>query len=118
FTVSANYPSTTGLQPSYAGSTDAFVTRLDSSGATSWSTYLGGTNTDFGYAVALDSGGNVLVAGRTGGLFPVSSGTRPFGGGGGDGFVARLAPNGAALTWASYVGGDDQDYATGVAAGA
>ncbi|HYA03625.1 MAG TPA: SBBP repeat-containing protein, partial [Syntrophobacteria bacterium] len=47
-------------------STDAFVTTLNSAGtALSFSTYLGGADTDIGKAVTIDSSDNIYVAGST-----------------------------------------------------
>ena len=45
--------------------TDAFVVRLDPSGAGLYSTYLGGSQNDFAQAVAVDSSGTAYVAGGT-----------------------------------------------------
>jgi len=47
------------------GSTDAFVAKLSPAGAHLWSTYLGGSGSDYGYGVAVDAFGNVLVTGQT-----------------------------------------------------
>src|SRR5262249_3948727 len=63
---------------------DAFVTTLNASGSSLlFSTYLGGTNDDFGMGLALDSAGNTYVAGITVSTdFPTTSGaydsTAPF----------------------------------------
>ncbi len=108
---------------------DAFVAKFASTGKLVWSTYLGGSQDDAGTAIALDSSGNVLVAGMTVSTnFPgVSSGLQPaFGGLGGqptipesgyvsfdtgDAFVAKIDPTGASLLAATYLGGSLDDFA-------
>jgi hypothetical protein len=54
-------------QGTYAGGiNDAFVTKLNPSGnSLVYSTYLGGSSTDYAYAIAVDSSGNAYVAGYT-----------------------------------------------------
>src|SRR6185503_9070018 len=48
------------------GSLDAFVTKLNATGAALvYSTFLGGGNYDWGYGIAVDSGGNAYVTGQT-----------------------------------------------------
>jgi hypothetical protein len=53
-------PVANALQSSYGGGThDAFLTALNAAGsAVIYSTYLGGSNNDIGFAVAVDSAGN------------------------------------------------------------
>lgn len=46
-----------------SGNTDAFVLKLDSSGAFSWAFDIGGSTSDSGSALALDSSGNLYVVG-------------------------------------------------------
>ena len=52
-TTSNNFPTTSGVfQPVYAGNQDAFLTEMNPDGsALVYSTYIGGTGTDFGTAV-------------------------------------------------------------------
>lgn len=53
---------------------NAFVTKLDSTGALSWLTYLGGSGQDMGEAIAQDSDGNLWVGGVTSSAnFPFSA---------------------------------------------
>ena len=121
YTVSTNFPGTTGgAQPMNGGARDAFVAQLSSSLTTLVrATYLGGIGSDVATALVLDAGGNVLVAGRTDTTnFPgTSGGMQPANGGGGfdDAFVARLSSNLAALVQATYLGGNRNDGATALA---
>jgi hypothetical protein len=102
-TDSPNFPLLNALQPTYGGGiSDAFVTKFDSNGALVFSTYLGGTthlgnDFDSGRGIALDSSGNIYVAGETRGGFPVTSGTfqTTYGGGLNDLFVAKLSSRSA-----------------------
>jgi uncharacterized protein (TIGR03437 family) len=77
------------------GYTDAFLVRLDALGAVlKFSTFLGGGDNDSGSAVAVDSVGNVYLAGGTlSNDFPVTAGAlqKAFGGGtNGDTFIAMI----------------------------
>ena len=49
----------------HAGNEDAFATGLDSNGSLQWNTFMGSSNADFGYAIAVDWSGNVYVAGTS-----------------------------------------------------
>jgi hypothetical protein len=92
--VSANFPVSGAFQPNNAGSYEAVVAKLTSDGsALEYSTYLGGSGSDFGQAVALDADGAVLVAGQAQSVnFPTVEPWQGSKSGGGDAFVARLAP--------------------------
>ena len=79
-----------------------------------YSTYLGGSGTAEGTAIAVDGAGAAYVVGQTQSTAFPGTGTRR---GGSDAFVARLAPNGSALAWSTYLGGGALDQANGVAAG-
>jgi hypothetical protein len=86
-TDSGDYPTTRrALDRSHNGGSDAFVTKLHRSGfALEYSTYLGGTGSDDGNAIAVD-GRTVRVAGSTTSAdFPAR--TQP---GGSDAFVIAL----------------------------
>lgn len=54
-----------GPDLTHNGDTDAFVAKLTLAGALVWSSYLGGTNTDEGRAIAHDGGSRIFVAGST-----------------------------------------------------
>jgi len=104
-----------GFDTSLDGISDAFVAKLSPSGAHLWSTYLGGSEHDYGNGIAVDGSGNVLVTGYTG--FPgwTSGGfDTSYNGGNWDAFVAKLSPSGAHL-WSTYLGGNNSDNGFGIA---
>ena len=74
--ANGDYPTTPGaFQTVPGGSSDAFLTKLNSTGtALIYSTFLGGTGLDVGIEVAVDSAGNAYVTGEAGPGFPVTPG--------------------------------------------
>ncbi len=82
----------------------------------SYSTFLGGSGADAGVAIAVDSQGNMYVAGGTtsSDLPPSVSRPRNFSGVR-DAFVAKISADGQSLLYLTYVGGSNIDYATGIA---
>ena len=80
YTRSTNFPATTGaFQNSSGGGEDTFVTKLNASGsALLYSTYLGGSRTDYGYGIAVDGAGNAYITGATNSTdYPTSAGALP-----------------------------------------
>ena len=106
-----------GFDTSYnGGNYDAFVVKLSPTGDHLWSTYLGGSDTDWGKDIAADTKGNALVTGSTASPGWVSGGFDTSYGGGtdDDGFVVKLSPSGDHL-WSTYLGGSQSDGGRGVA---
>jgi len=118
-TASTDYPTTPGAaQRTLGGATDAVVTKLASDGTTVlWSTYLGGSGSETGRAIALDAAGNVYVTGETNSPnFPTTPGAfRTTWSSGQDAFVVKFAPGGGSLVYSTYVGGSWDDYPRGIA---
>ncbi len=120
-TESEDFPATLGAYDrSFNGGLDAFVMKLTAGGEIIWATYLGGPSHDRAYAIEVDEQGYVYVSGRAGDRFPVTDKVfqpRFLGGTpqgpypSQSGFVAKLAPAGDRLVWASYFGaGDDPSH--------
>jgi gliding motility-associated-like protein len=119
FSTSTDFPTTTNAhQTTISGDTDAFIMKLDTSGAIKWSTYYGGKGGDaFNALCASDSfASRIYLAGFTtsiniDSLSKVVQHTLT---GKTDALIACFAENGS-LKWNSYFGGDKFDMATGIA---
>ena len=119
-TNSRDFPTTAGaFQTTYGGGVvDAFVSKLNSSGsALLYSTYLGGSDVDYGTGIALDSSGNAYVTGLTfSSDFPTTAGAfQTTLGGTQNAFVSKLNSSGSALVYSTYLGGSDFDIGYGIA---
>ncbi len=115
-TASASFPGTTGALP---GAASVFVTEIAANGTSLiYSTYVGGSGTDSGNGIALDSSNNAFVAGgTTSANFPTTSGAfqKAIGSGAGENaFVLEISSSGT-LTYCSYLGGSADDVAFGIA---
>ncbi|MFL6256857.1 MAG: SBBP repeat-containing protein, partial [Pyrinomonadaceae bacterium] len=120
-TASADLPLMNAQQTVLAGQNDAFVVKLDASGNTVYSTYLGGTFNEIGAGVAVGLDGSAYVVGSTTSTnFPVANALKPAlaQGDSQDAFVSKLSPDGQTLTYSTYLGGGSLDQAFGVAVGA
>jgi hypothetical protein len=125
-TASPGFPLKGGLPaPNNAlqGTFDAFVTKLSADGtALVYSTYLGGTGSDFGNAIVTDGSGQAYIGGTTDSTdFPLPlspPATAPFqaiAGGGKDAFVAVLNAAGNGLVYSTYLGGTADELGEGIA---
>jgi hypothetical protein len=97
-TNSPNFPVTRGVvQPSLGGAgTNAFVAKFGSSGNLIWSTFLGNSPTQ-GNGIAVDSQGNVFVAGDTNDVVNE------------DGFVTELNSTATKVIFTRTIGGSGTD---------
>ncbi|MCX6623547.1 MAG: SBBP repeat-containing protein, partial [Acidobacteria bacterium] len=116
WSTSPDFPTTTALQARNSGGKDAFFSKLSSTGALSYSTYIGGSGQDTGRAIRVDASGNIYLAGETDSSnFPLKSPIQPRLGGVTDAFVLKLAPSGTSLGDSTYLGGYLSDAATALA---
>ena len=115
-TTSKDFPTSGPAQSTLGGGADAFVSKLLANGsALAYSTYLGGSGSDTGYGIAVDSSGNAYVVGSTASpdfpsVNPIEGFISP-----NDAFVAEVAAGGAAFTFSSFLGGSGSDNASGLA---
>lgn len=103
-------------QPNFAGNQDAFLTEMKGDGsALVFSRYIGGTGTDFGTAVTLDSSGNAWVIGSTNSTdFPTLNPFQLGNDGLYDAFIVGVGPIGE-LLYSTYLGGSQADTGTAIA---
>jgi hypothetical protein len=116
-TQSTNFPVANAYQGTNKGGSDAFVSELNPTGVSLvFSTYAGGSAADAAQAIALDSSGNVFVAGYTYSTdFPTASAYQAQNAGQADAFLLELKPSGAGLVFSTYLGGSGVDRAFGLA---
>jgi len=116
-TASDNFPTKNPMQESEAGWIDAFVAKIDADGsALVYSTYLGGSDDDFGSGIAVDGSGNAYITGKTRSAnFPTKDPIQASNAGSSDAFVAKIDADGSALVYSTYLGGSDDDFGSGIA---
>lgn len=120
YTRSKDFPTTRGALQSRLGSgasQNAFVARFDAYGLLSYSTYLGGSSSDDGHGIAVDSNENAYVTGYTSSSnFPTTyKAVQKTLAGLQNAFVAKLNANGSSLIYSTFLGGDDYDFGYGIA---
>lgn len=106
------------IQDQQTGLNIAFVMKFDPEGTLLFSTYFGGERNEEGLALAVDSQGNMYLAGRASSTqLPVKNALQPqISGGGQDAFIAKITAD-YQLAYATYLGGDsgtDNIYAIAV----
>jgi hypothetical protein len=109
------FPVLVGPDTTYNGNDDAYVAKVQADGtALEYCGYIGGTFSEEGFAIAVDSEGNAHVAGRTVSSeaegFPVVAGPDSTHNGDADAFVAKVISDGTSLAYCGYIGGDWEDH--------
>ena len=109
-TDSTDFPTTLGAYDEvYNSNGDVFVSKLDYQLSTlSASTFLGGTDLEFGSSMTLEGTSNVYVTGGTQSTdFPTTLGAydEVYNGGNGDAFVSKLDSNLTTLSASTFLGG-------------
>jgi hypothetical protein len=119
-TTSPDYDVTPGaFQTRKEGGDEVFVTKLNATGtALVYSTYIGGSSDEVGFAIAVDGSGNAYVTGFTGSTdYDVTPGAFQTRHGGGlwDVFVTKLNATGTALVYSTYIGGSSDEWGYAIA---
>ena len=126
FTQSPDFPTTAGAfrRTGASNFSDVFVTKMNPAGtALVYSTFIGGSNFDFGRRIAVDAAGNAYITGETkstnfpttGGAFDCTfnilncprCGVDQY-----DAFALKLNAAGSALVYSTFLGGTDSTMRT------
>jgi len=113
--ATTDYPTTSGVyDTTQNGNMDMFVSKLDPSGKSLlYSTFIGGSGTDEGHEIIVDSGGNAIVIGTATDAtpgFPTTNGAYDTTHNGRiDVTISKLNPTGSTLLFSTFIGGDGED---------
>jgi hypothetical protein len=109
--TSGGIPTTPGVvQPNYAGNDDAFAAKLSHTGQLVYGTYIGGSGSDSGDGIAVDTNGNAYLTGGTASNdFPLMNPFQSSLNGPSDAFVSVLNPTASAFVYSTYLGGSSYD---------
>jgi hypothetical protein len=119
-TDSSDFPTQNPYQATYAGGgRDVFVSILSANGrGLEYSTYLGGSQEEKAFALALDSSKNIYLTGyTTSSNFPTHGAYQDALNGGHDAFITKISSSGSSLSYSTLLGGNGQDTAYGIALG-
>jgi uncharacterized repeat protein (TIGR01451 family) len=117
----ATFPETVGPDLTFNGGYDAFVAKVQPSGAgLVYCGYIGGSDSESAQGIAVDGSGYAYVTGWTYSsqtTFPVSVGPDlTYNGGDTDAFVAKVKIDGTGLVYCGYIGGGGHDSGEDIAA--
>ena len=117
WTSSTDFPKKKPIYGNPLGDDDGFIIKIKPRGdAFEYSTYLGGSDDDYGNAIAVDKKGAAYVTGTTKSTdFPLKKPIQRELSRWRDIFVTKINPNGTALLYSTYLGGSDDDGGTGIA---
>ena len=121
-----NFPITGTIPGVTSGSSQVIISKISANGSTLlYSTCVGGSGSDRGLSIALDTQGRIVVAGETDSTdFPIVGGIATYGGTSGictvdapcqDYFILALNAAGTAIRYSTYLGGDGREELGGIA---
>ncbi len=120
-TPSSDFPVLNSFQDSLKGSSDAYVTKLNSSGdGLIYSTYLGGDKIDYGNDIVVNDFGQAFIIGTTSSddfpiLNPYQATNQSDIYNYDDAFVTKLGSDGDSLIFSTYLGGSANDRGQSIA---
>jgi hypothetical protein len=116
FTASSNFPTLNAYDDTFNGGYDTFIFKLNAIGNDLlYSTFVGGSQVDEGFSIAVDESGNAFVTGRTtSNDFPIYTvGNSSIGGPGV--FVVKLNAAGNGLLYSTIIGASNDDFGRSIA---
>ncbi|MFN9337858.1 MAG: SBBP repeat-containing protein [Candidatus Kapaibacterium sp.] len=117
YTYSNNYDLQSAFQSALSGTTDAVVTKLNSTGtALLYSTYIGGSDEDVGFAISVNSNNQAIICGGTWSTdYDITSGSfQTTNNGNYECLVTMFSSAGNTLSYSSYFGGTVYDAAKNI----
>ncbi len=112
-TLSSDFPVTPGANDSsYNGGYDGFMVKLNQTGKrVVYSSYIGGSSTEWGYGITVDSTGNAITIGQTqSSNFPTSPSAYDTSyAGNSDVFILKLNQTGSTIIFSTFVGGSSNE---------
>ncbi|MGE5362806.1 MAG: SBBP repeat-containing protein [Bacteroidota bacterium] len=117
YTCSSSFPVLNPLQSSFAGVSDVFLSKFNSSGNMIFSTYLGGSQDDKAYSLTTDDFSNIYITGYTTSAdYPMKNPVRNKAGVfDSDIFITKIKSSGQQLIFSTYLGGTDTDQGKSIA---
>jgi hypothetical protein len=112
------FPTTNEAVDTTYANVEGFVAKLNPTGSTLlYSTFLGGSEEDYGRDIVTDSPGNAYVTGYSNSLdFPTTSSAYDTSHNGDyDVFIVKLNTTGSTLMYSTYLGGNNSDYGYDIA---
>lgn len=110
---SADFPTKHAYDTTLGGMQDAVVFKFNPTlSQLQFSTFIGGSNNDAGYALSIGKNNQVYTTGGTRSTdFPATTGVyqTSYGGGKADGYITKISVNGDSLLEATYIGTSDYD---------
>lgn len=114
-TNTGGIPTKNAFDDTFNGDNDAWLIKLNETGGLEYGTYLGGTDSDRSYGVAVNDEGCAYVTGITRGSgFPILNAYDDTYGGSQDAFVTKFNPSGSSLNFSTFVGGSNYEYGYGI----
>jgi hypothetical protein len=116
-TSSTDYPTVSPFQNALSGTSDAFITILNSAGSgLNYSTYYGGSADDGGAGITTSSTALYVAGFTSSSNFPVTGGVaQGTSGGSNDAFVLKFNLSGSTRLFSTYLGGTGDDFSTAIA---
>ena len=116
-TTDTAYPTVNAYQGALVAQKDVFISKVNATGtALVYSTFLGGSGSEVGNGIAVDTAGNAYIAGYTQSSdFPTHAPLQASLNGTINAFAAKLDPTGSTLVYSTYLGGNSIDTANAIA---
>ena len=119
YTYANEFPRGDKTNPKLSDSREIFITKFSATGELVWSTVFGGSKTDEGNSVVVDSENDIIITGttRSKDLVTLNAYDPTFNEDGNnaiDAFIAKFSANGS-LLWSTFLGGDDLEHGNSVA---